>query len=204
VFTDASRYECRYSDSRGLNPGARETHLPHTTLKQSPTNVGLFSGDSIFFPYFSSFNLTHTHTFLDGMDGSTCLVRISEERFITFNRNKEEKRMKRQKKKCLEQQLTHTPTATRFNINRIFLLSNIPTPYYKPIAEGRKEPNNLILRRANGEKEFNCLYTSSNFLQMRLKALKMASVVPVIVTIRSGQDPSEMLMRAPDYINKQN
>ena len=34
---------------------------------------------------------------------------------------------------------------------------------------------------------------------MRLKALKMASVVPVMVTIRSGQDPSEMLMRAPDY-----
>lgn len=44
---------------------------------------------------------------------------------------------------------------------------------------------------------FKCI-TSSSFLQMRLKALKMASVVPVMVTIRSGQDPSEMLMRAPD------
>ena len=40
--------------------------------------------------------------------------------------------------------------------------------------------------------------TSSSFLQMRLNALKMASVVPVMVTIRSGQDPSDMLMRAPD------
>lgn len=40
--------------------------------------------------------------------------------------------------------------------------------------------------------------TSSSFLQMRLNALKMASVVPVMVTIRSGHEPSEMLMRAPD------
>lgn len=74
VFTDASRYECRYSDSRGLNPGARKTHLPHshthTALKQSPPNVGLFSvGDFFFpsllssFPYFSSFNLTNTHAY---------------------------------------------------------------------------------------------------------------------------------------------
>ena len=45
--------------------------------------------------------------------------------------------------------------------------------------------------------------TSSNFLQMRLNALKMASVVPVMVTIRSGQEPSEMLMRAPDYRRKE-
>lgn len=29
------------------------------------------------------------------------------------------------------------------------------------------------------------------------KALKMASVGPVMVTMRSGQLPSEMLMRAP-------
>ena len=29
------------------------------------------------------------------------------------------------------------------------------------------------------------------------KALKMASVGPVMVTIRSGQFPSEMLIRAP-------
>lgn len=32
------------------------------------------------------------------------------------------------------------------------------------------------------------------------KALKMASVGPVMVTIRSGQFPSEMLIRAPLYV----
>ena len=42
------------------------------------------------------------------------------------------------------------------------------------------------------------IFTSSSFLQIRLKALKIASVDPVMVTIRSGHDPSEMLMRAPD------
>ena len=44
--------------------------------------------------------------------------------------------------------------------------------------------------------------TSSSFLHIRLKALKMASVVPVMVTILSGQDPSEILIRAPDCKNK--
>lgn len=38
---------------------------------------------------------------------------------------------------------------------------------------------------------------SSNFLHMRLKALKMASVGPVTVTILSGQEPSDMLILAP-------
>lgn len=34
------------------------------------------------------------------------------------------------------------------------------------------------------------------------KALKIASVGPVMVTIRSGQFPSEMLIRAPLYRSK--
>lgn len=35
------------------------------------------------------------------------------------------------------------------------------------------------------------------------KALKMASVGPVMVTIRSGQFPSEMLIRAPLFRAKE-
>jgi hypothetical protein len=122
VFTDASRYECRYSDSRGLNPGARKTHLPHNNPRTISTQCWLvFEGFFFFlsfFPCFSSFNLSHTHThtrihtFLDGMDGSTCLVRISEQRSITFNRNKRGERMKRQKETGTT---TNAPT-TRFNI----------------------------------------------------------------------------------------
>lgn len=34
-------------------------------------------------------------------------------------------------------------------------------------------------------------------------ALKTASVDPVIVVIRSGQDPSEMVIRAVLYVSKQ-
>lgn len=40
--------------------------------------------------------------------------------------------------------------------------------------------------------------TSSNFLQISVNALKMAFVVPVTVTMRSGQDPSDMFIFAPD------
>lgn len=39
--------------------------------------------------------------------------------------------------------------------------------------------------------------TSSNFCAIMAKALKIASVAPVMVTILSGDDPSDMLMRAP-------
>lgn len=41
------------------------------------------------------------------------------------------------------------------------------------------------------------LLTSSNFSAIIEKALKIASVGPVIVTILSGQEPSEILIRAP-------
>ena len=41
------------------------------------------------------------------------------------------------------------------------------------------------------------LLTPSNFLQIIVKALKMESVDPVTVTIRSGHDESEILILAP-------
>ena len=47
-------------------------------------------------------------------------------------------------------------------------------------------------------------FTSISFLQIRLKALKLASVVPVMVTILSGQDSYEILIRAPDCKKKEN
>lgn len=40
--------------------------------------------------------------------------------------------------------------------------------------------------------------TSSNFLHMSVNALKIALVLPVTVTMRSGHDPSDMLILAPD------
>lgn len=42
------------------------------------------------------------------------------------------------------------------------------------------------------------IFTSSNFLQISVNALKIALVNPVTVTIRSGHDPSDMLIFAPD------
>lgn len=47
------------------------------------------------------------------------------------------------------------------------------------------------------EKKVFYLLTSSNFSAIIEKALKIASVGPVIVTILSGQEPSEILIRAP-------
>lgn len=37
---------------------------------------------------------------------------------------------------------------------------------------------------------------------MRVKALKMAVVLPVTVTMRSGHDPSDMFILAPDWNKK--
>lgn len=44
----------------------------------------------------------------------------------------------------------------------------------------------------------NCEHHSSNFRVMRENALKIAFVEPDTVTIRSGHDPSEMFIFAPD------
>lgn len=44
--------------------------------------------------------------------------------------------------------------------------------------------------------------TSSNFSAIMENALKMPSVGPVMVTILSGDDPSDMLMRAPLWKHK--
>lgn len=44
--------------------------------------------------------------------------------------------------------------------------------------------------------------TSSNFCAIMEKALKMPSVGPVMVTILSGDDPSDMLIRAPLWKHK--
>jgi len=59
-------------------------------------------------------------------------------------------------------------------------------------------------RKQNGKKttDKSVSLTSSNFLQMSVNALKMAFVGPVTVTMRSGQDPSEMLILAPDCKHK--
>lgn len=45
---------------------------------------------------------------------------------------------------------------------------------------------------------WNWEHHSSNFLQISVNALKIEFVGPVTVTIRSGHEPSEMLIFAPD------
>lgn len=63
--------------------------------------------------------------------------------------------------------------------------------------EGKKK---CAVERKLERKEFSL--TSSNFLQMSVNALKMAFVGPVTVTMRSGHEPSEMLILAPDCKHK--
>lgn len=46
---------------------------------------------------------------------------------------------------------------------------------------------------------WNCEHHSSNFLHIRVNALKIEFVGPVTVTIRSGHEPSDMFILAPDW-----
>lgn len=46
---------------------------------------------------------------------------------------------------------------------------------------------------------WNCEHHSSNFLHIRVNALKIEFVGPVTVTILSGHEPSDMLILAPDW-----
>lgn len=49
---------------------------------------------------------------------------------------------------------------------------------------------------------WNCEHHSSNFLQISVKALNIEFVGPVTVTIRSGHEPSEIFIFAPDCLEK--
>lgn len=57
-------------------------------------------------------------------------------------------------------------------------------------------------RRQATTKTIMTIFTSSNFLVISENALKMAVVEPDTVTMRSGHDPSDMLMMAPDCHEK--
>jgi hypothetical protein len=46
---------------------------------------------------------------------------------------------------------------------------------------------------------YHSILTSSNFFVINVNALKIALVDPDTVTIRSGHDPSDMLIFAPDW-----
>lgn len=61
----------------------------------------------------------------------------------------------------------------------------------------RKFKQCLYFNLKREKKNLFYLLTSSNFSAIIEKALKIASVGPVIVTILSGQEPSEILIRAP-------
>jgi hypothetical protein len=60
----------------------------------------------------------------------------------------------------------------------------------------KREEKEWAVERKLEKKELSL--TSSNFLQMSVKALRMAFAGPVTVTMRSGKQPSEMLILAPD------
>jgi hypothetical protein len=60
----------------------------------------------------------------------------------------------------------------------------------------KREENECAVERKLEKKELSL--TSSNFLQMSVNALKMAFVGPVTMMMRSGKQPSEMLILAPD------
>lgn len=47
--------------------------------------------------------------------------------------------------------------------------------------------------------EMHAVLTSSNFLHINVKALKIELVEPVTVTILSGHEPSDMFILAPDW-----
>ena len=65
------------------------------------------------------------------------------------------------------------------------------------IIEKRKRRRYVRMYLYCNDERNKALLTSSNFLQIIVKALKMESVDPVTVTIRSGHDESEILILAP-------
>lgn len=86
--------------------------------------------------------------------------------------------------------------------SRISLIFDPPLPMREP----HWEAGTMSLRVIGGLVappplwlSWNCEHHSSNFLHINVNALKIAFVGPVTVTIRSWQDPSEMLIFAPDW-----
>lgn len=63
--------------------------------------------------------------------------------------------------------------------------------YRTPVAQNKNTSLDCILTVM--------VLTSSNFFVIKEKALYIAFVEPETVTIRSGHDPSDMLIFAPDY-----
>ena len=70
------------------------------------------------------------------------------------------------------------------------------------IIEQRKRRRYVRMYLYCNDERKKALLTSSNFLQIIVKALKMESVDPVTVTIRSGHDESEILILAPLWKRK--
>lgn len=67
----------------------------------------------------------------------------------------------------------------------------------KPVPQPVRQSDGQATAGTGSHKRANLCLTSSNLYAIIAKALKMASVGPVIVTILSGQFPSEMLILAP-------
>lgn len=75
--------------------------------------------------------------------------------------------------------------------------STLKERYIFPSYSQRNDMIDMVIFGKKDEMESS--QTSSNFCAIIEKALKMPSVGPVMVTILSGDEPSDMLMRAPLY-----
>lgn len=79
------------------------------------------------------------------------------------------------------------------------LLNRTLNKSYLTLKQTWENPNTCICVSTSRENFYLFIYllTSSNFSAIIENALKIASVGPVMVTILSGQEPSEILIRAP-------
>jgi len=79
----------------------------------------------------------------------------------------------------------------------ISLILEPPLPMREPHWDAGTTRRKVIGGRGTVPGDMRLLRSSSNLLHMRVNALKMDSVFPVTVTIRSGQLPSLMFIFAP-------
>ena len=79
----------------------------------------------------------------------------------------------------------------------ISLIFEPPFPISEPHCEAGTIKRRVIGGRGTEGEVTRLERSSSNFAQIRVNAFRIDWLVPITVTIRSGQDPSVMLIFAP-------
>ena len=82
-------------------------------------------------------------------------------------------------------------------ISLISLILDPPLPIRDPHCEAGTIKRKVIGGLGTEGEVTKAERSSSNLAQIRVNAFKMDWLVPITVTIRSGQDPSVMLIFAP-------